>query len=444
MKLSPGVYNRELSGVPLGSFWAEGISEGGKPVVESLREISACSNLYRELDNTRALWQGDTRRVLEKYTHRFDPRDVVQLGADLQKRILDNSGSPSAPVWVVYRPDNFDPTDNPAMMGDEQAEAIIQAENGLFLLFNDPAADGSLLLTARDLYPKYLIPFPADIDPVAILGPRDLVAGLDFQKGDGWLLFHEAPDVLFPDRRILMRVAHTQQRSALSYTMQLDGVFSSGFHVARYLRDMQSVRSLQLAIAETAGAAIIPWTSVLQRIQKHGSDTIYTFKDGIVRVWYPHTPLVVGVEYAAESIVGDVVSITGDTGEADWWRSIDWTPGLSLDGICPFKNLSLVDADVIVSTSAGHVVFPIAGPTETVDLFWTHARNSAIANGYPLSGLLTNGDTINPIDFVFENLLGPRALLVHIDAEALGYHHTKNAVDFLNREKPVGSIIIRI
>jgi hypothetical protein len=407
------------------------------------------------MQNIEQWLRGNLTQTLAYFPVKIDPRTVAQLGGDLQARILEVSGTFPAQVIVAFRPSNYDlGLTGYSELIDESALYRVTAEDGTYLFFADPGTGSGVQLQPGDLYPRYAVPFPDEVTPVSIFSSRGLlVSGLNFVKSEGCLIFFESPEILFPDRRLLVKAAYRKQRSVMSFTWRADNLLTAGHYVANYLRNSQTAAAFQLAVAEIAGAAIIPWGSRLREIRQQGGDTLYAFDAGLLVVNYRHTPLVVNTLYDADTIVGDVVNVTGPGRTDNWWSGISWGTGMSLDTLCPFKGLQFpsgsVTAYAVSSDAVLHARFPLLGDTAVAAKFWEYVRQNELITGKLLNSVigLPNGSataSVVPIDIAFEYLLKDRAFVIKLDKNALGYTRSMQALNFIAREKPVGSLPIFI
>ena len=439
----PGVDNKHLQGVGLSSMWTEGLAEGTpREIRQSLLYLSRCAAVYRIFQNGMRRMVGLCDQIVEDLPVQFSPAAVVQIGADLQERMLVQAQTSEGGVYVLRRPSSYHLRTTGAVPVLNENNEIISNEMGeTILTFVGPGDVVSFCLSATALYPRYVVPIPEGLRPTMLsVGDRDLVVGLDFVVGDGCIITHETPELLFPEHFFMIRSARTTTTAPLSFTWQLDGLTTPGVKVSRYLRESQSLYSFRLAILEVAGITMLPKAGILQAIKVHGDTTRYIFEDFVVAVPYAHTPLVIGAFYDQDYAISDGLQVFGPSG-GSWWRELDWSEGLSLDGLTPFSGLVVPDQVVRFSWSAGEF-FPISGDSAVRAKFWAHVRQSEEITGHPLTDVAPDGSCRNPIDFIFQFLLGSRAVIVRIDPDVLGGLNTKRVLDFIHREHPVGSVVI--
>ena len=442
--MSPGVANKHLEGVGLSSMWTEGLAEGSpRDIRQSLLLLSRSTCAYRLFQNGLRRMAGLTDQIVENEIVHFSPKDVAQIGVDLQTRMLVKAGTPAGGIFVLRRPPDYHLQSAGAIpLLNENTEYITNERGETILTFTSGSEQVSFVLAVDALYPRYVVPLPAGYLPSVISAAgRDLVVGLDFTLGEDCMVFLEPPEKLFPDNSFLLRSAETSTTAPLSFTLQADGLRSGGRHVARYLRESQSLNAFRLAALEAGGVALTPEAGILQAVKSTGPTARYIFEDFVVSVSYTHTPLVIGNYYEQFHPIGEALQVFGPTG-GNWWRALDWSQGLSLDGLCPFSGLTVSDQITKFYSVDGHYRFALQGPAETQAKFWEHVRQSEVLAGRALGAIVPVSPYLNPIDVIFQYLLGSRAVIVKMDTDALGGARTKQVLDFIRREHPVGSVII--
>jgi hypothetical protein len=223
--------------------------------------------------------------------------------------------------------------------------------------------------------------------------------------------------------------------------------------VANYYRNNQSAAAFQLAIAEAAGYCILPWSGTLLEIHLYGGETRYVFNSGVLVVHYNHAALTVGEDYPKDYIIGQGVNVyskTSSTGQ--WWRQVTWNSGLCLDNLCPVKGLTIQDQPARAWANSQstdyHARIDFLGPPAALNAFWALVQQNEVLTGKYLNtviGLtsLTDEVILNPLDLYFTCLLGSRGIIIQLNA-AGGEDYRRRALQFIHREKPVGSVPIII
>ena len=135
-----------------------------------------------------------------------------------------------------------------------------------------------------------------------------------------------------------------------------------------------------------------------------------------------------------------------------WWAALDWSDGLSLDGLCAFPGLTAPNeprrAYAVDEDDDVHVRIDLDGPTAQQDLFWASVKRNELLTGNYLNavvGLSSISDVkfVNPLRLMFEYLLGACGIV--ITRRNVGQWSGSNRArfeNFVSREKPLGSIII--
>lgn len=445
--MTPGVDNKNLKGIRLASMWTEGLAEGTpREVRQTLLELSQATTIFRDFQNGVRRQVGYTDQYFENMSLQFSPGDQIQIGADLQQRLLVRAGLSDGGVFVLRRPLSYRIDSEKVAPVLNENEEFIKNENGELIFTFVRAQDAiSFEISTDALQPRYVLPLPEGLRPTVIRGIRDLVVGLDFSLGANCVIFMESAEILFPDWRMLIRSGEYTTKTPFSFTWQLDGLRAPGKHVAHYLRESQSTGAFRKAALEVAGLQMIPADATLQDIKVSGDLTRYVFPDFVVDVDYPHTALSIGSFYERDAVVGDAVQVYGPAA-GSWWRAFDWTAGLSLDGLCPFSGL-LVPDQLTKFYYDGGARFDMVGLKSTQDLFWACIRQNEADTGIALNAVIGLADPastlfLNPLDVLFQYLLGTRAIVIRIKTDLLGDLRVRNLEAFINRERPMGSLTI--
>lgn len=438
----PALNNKHLAGVGLSSMWMEGLAEGApRTTRQSLLYLGTGTTLYREFQNGLRRMVGLTDVIVEDQVVRFAPGDVTQIGPNLQERILAKAQTPEGGLLVLRKPPNYSPL-RAAALQNENEELILNESGDVILTFVAAGGSVSFSMTSGALSPKYVVPIPLGLRPSVLrAGERVFVTGLDFTPGEGCLVFHEPPEKLFPEAFFMMASAETSTTSPLSFTWQMDDLHTPGKHVAHYLRESQSLQAFRLAVLEAAGICLLPADGVLQDVKITGRLYRYVFEDFVVEVDYPHTPLEIGNFYAKDTAVGSLIQVFGPA-SGMWWRALNWSEGLPLDGLCPFAGLIVPDRIVQFEVSGGGYRFEVLGDAATQERFWAYLRQVEVFCGKSMAAVLSGTERRNPIDFIFQYLLGSRAIVIAVEESAVGGTRARNALNFARREKPAGSVII--
>lgn len=189
--------------------------------------------------------------------------------------------------------------------------------------------------------PQWTMPIQLPIVPLTIhtrKGPRSL--GVDFNFADGVITWLESPYDLFFLPEVLVLTYEETPPTLWNYTLRLDDATEPVEEVVKYYRRSQDPSQFERAIAAAAGYAVLPFTSTLRAV----SGSRYVFDDGVITADYTHTPLTVGQTYEAGTIIGDMVKVrAAPASGGSWYREFDWSHGLSLDTLSPFRGLRVRD-----------------------------------------------------------------------------------------------------
>jgi hypothetical protein len=123
-----------------------------------------------------------------------------------------------------------------------------------------------------------------------------------------------------------------------------------------------------------------------------------------------------------------------------------------LDTIELFKPADVVFAE------APHIHFPLIGPAEQQEAFWRRLWSAertyhdtefpvwlndlvAAQTGSSVPGIGTTY-SFNPTELYMDQLWSEKIVLIELDTQRLGTHRHKRALEFVRREKPVGSLLV--
>lgn len=211
--------------------------------------------------------------------------------------------------------------------------------------------------------PYWVLPIQGVIPDSIQSSAGKLLIGVDFFiLKDEYIFFRQDPRVIFPNCKYLVNSGRIKDyHSFISYLLKVQ-VKENSDYVVQYYRRFQTPKYLGLAMAAVGGLGILRTSEKLQAIQTNLSTTVYMFETQVVRVNYPHTPLVVGTTYPDNYIIGEGIQIFQNSEtDSDWWRQVDWRGGLALDPILQdFRGLALIDRDTVAYT-AGQDVGSVAG-----------------------------------------------------------------------------------
>ncbi len=318
-----------------------------------------------------------------------------QAGSMLQSAVDDLAGNYAAASQVAQVSVAF------------QAREVIATG---MLLYDDPELDLSYLdqTDYAALYNffrlSYFILPVREVVPQAIQSASQglLTIGVDFfVLKNSYIFFRQDPRLLFPGGAYLVVSGQRlNYADSLSYLTRVPGGENRDY-VTQYLRRHQTPKALRLALAALGGLAILRQPQRLQARQQVLATTIYVFETEVLRVSYPHEPLVVGQAYPADFVIGSGVQVF----QADpdrpgaWWRQVDWRGGLSLDPLVQdFKGLALLDRETVayvagqdagsVTGSRVHVRVKLSDSFFAEEPYWLYVADRETSSGFYLNSLL--------------------------------------------------------
>jgi len=333
-----------------------------------------------------------------------------------------------------------------------------------------------------------------DLLPLAVQGRSGrLGVGQDFWvHPGGWVFFRDDPAVEFPDGVIAVLEGLAPAGStAAAWLAEANGRDQQAL-VTKYLRCHQTPGAFRLALAAVAGLTVLETRQRLLAVFPTRRGQRYVFEQSTRLADYPHTPLTVGQDYAAGTIIGDGVQVVHDDGTARaWWRSVNWRGGISLDPLLTARGLRALDRDVSAysagsdtGSSAGsklHARVPLSADFWQDHAYWSAVAKRETADGQYLNRLvglpeadgtdqvgslaallvaatdaeqvsrvlnlpleqpnidaLHNTRLINAIDLLFQAVLGRRGLVVVLDQGKVPYPQA--ALEFIREHLPAGCV----
>jgi len=324
----------------IGSFWYQQLTEDSKNQSRSMVYASDWNRGEAWLEKTQNWLLGASKLTDEYTSFSIKGSDIIVLGPDINERIVNTLGTPYGKFKIITKPTppTLNAKDHIQLVTESFGDIVTEGNDYVLVPVQD---DPDIVVDFEDTLIKYAVRKPNNQNPkVLITAGRTLVLGIDYELSDSFMVFREHPKELFKSDIVHVKVSETSMRSPMCFPMKVD-VTGDVSYIARYLRQRQDSKSFELAIAQAAGMVILPKASVLLDIRATGQVTRYIFEDFTVDVPYYHIPLVKGRLYEAGRIVGDTVKIYAPTGGDRWYRNLDWQDGLSLDGLIPFKGLSV-------------------------------------------------------------------------------------------------------
>lgn len=438
----------------IGSYWGEHIHEDSEQLLRSFVHLPDVMNFQSVVDDVRYAWAGVREIPFENSVLAFDPDTVVEFGADQQVRLLEQfvDASVGAVLTVYRKPTEYDILQGFAPLGTEIDGYVISSESCDYLVWPIPSVE-----TPTDdpniLQNSWEVAIPYGIYPEAIMVAGEiLTAGIDFKVFQGAIQFQENPHSMFPDRKMYVLQGRRTITNPLNHALNIDEVSADVSPVSRFFREVTNPKSLQLAVAAASGMVVLPQTGILLDYRTECGRTSYMFDWGVITVPYGHDALTIGQSYEKDTVVGDLITVYGPTGNPGWFTNISWPDdGMSLDRFGPFKGLTAPNSSVKFwaydqTGSKLHVRAQLLGDADVQDRYWTHVKGGEIASGNYINdilGLAAMNDSVqlNPIEFYFRNFLADRLLVVELRTRGIEGPIHERALSFLTEHRIIGSLI---
>ena len=451
--------NRGSAVVRLGSFWTSVVPKEPRQLVRSLSRLVEANSANSDLEIAFERLAGQNANSYAFRTLAFNPAAVGVIGGDLNLRLKTQWGDGTQTYVVYRRPMNYGRMLEKwlsFMTVDESVSEILQTEGEEYIIapaFNEEEVGTQI--NVDDLRTKYVVPVPFGVWPQVILTTDGYwIQGEDFVTTLGAIVTPHDPIKAFPNGKITCQMLQRTAPSWMDYILQVDDMTSSGKFVAQYYRDSQNPGSFRKAIAEAAGLSVMLWDSRLDEVTTFGRYTYYRFTEGLIITDYPHTLMPADTHYPEGTIIGGGVKTYAQPqgGGWGWFRELDWSAGLPLDSLTPFKGLTVPDQPCrafSVAETAGnvHARIQLQGDQDTQDRYWAHVAQGEITTGNYLNsvvGLSSTSDVkfINPMDIYWEYFLAQRVIVIELQTATMGDYWHKRALNFIAREKPCGSIVL--
>lgn len=444
----------------LGDFWYRQVNTtsttGGVGFARSFSHLCDATTAVDGVDVIAKRVTGDNINYEANVTIPFNPASVYTINLDLSTRSVTGT----LPSITITRPGKYTLTDVAALQIDnltasppDASEYTIDGVLGdteiPYLFF--PVQDSNVVVNSQEARPLYYIPIPIHISPVAVLSKtRELSVGSSFTTHPGYMLFYESPHTLFPDNVIVCRSAYVTSKNINKYTLQTDGITSTGKYIARYMRATHSAVALRLALAESAMLPILEEDSTLEYVYNTQLETVYEFDTCVLRVPYyvEHPALIVGETYDAGTIIGEdyikVFSASSTPASPSWYRHADlqttWTSsGFDISTLTPF-TVTVPDATCTFQTNGTVPHLKMSGFTGggTSD-YWTFVNQSETYTGKYIASVTgaTAGATANALDFYFDNMLSNNTIIIKLRTQELGHVAHSNVLSFIRRDLPI-------
>lgn len=438
----------------LGTFWNRKFLNPDEPrrVVNAAQD----QNPFHGLTATRQLLTGQEWTRVSNLVIRFSPRDVSIHGRDMNARgtlKLDTDGT----VLVHRLPDNPSSPENAfgLIVNDDDELLADQTTTPLLLPGSDTLSVVQLELWQRQT--RYSLPCPENLRPTRLVSTsgKELVAGIHFFLTGGRLVFHEPPEELFDEGRILAASAMQRTPAIHSYPLWADGVFGTSRHMTMMARGRHSPHVFSRAVAESGGLALMPEAGIVRHVQTlEFPRRRYVFDLFSMETDYDHNPIeeATGLEEGDVLGAGSVFRTAWRNSDSDWWHrrilsggSVEIPMGHGLGTV--FLPDSQVEFRAVESGPEDwHVVADIPGMTETqLTRFWRIVHRQEARSGSYLNSALklsSTGETrvMNLVDAWFLWYLGERGILFVFSKTHLGSSRIEDMKTYARENCPLGLI----
>ena len=433
----------------LGSFWSRAVTDKTKAEARTLATLSAHAPGLRQLEvPMRKLLSAGVAPV-EGVRVPYLEGDFIYVGQDMVAAWRSELNLPDGTSFRVARRNLANTATFGQLLIGSDGRPLGKDLGTLLSLFE--SEDG---MTGSD--PLYIIPLPPGLNPIVIATrdpDRDLIQGIDFETGPGYLIMRESPGSTFFAGGFVVTHGTQKLRRPYDFTMQMNGDSFGHSFVAAFYRGSSSRTSFERAAAQAAGMFVLERDDSLISVQELNPTTArYVFLlTGVVDVEYPHTRLLPGYDYTKGLIVSNGFRIVG-AGTPGWLGRAAGDLTLSLDGMLSVTGLSLPPGPMhayyseISESGKPHTRLQFAGMPANLNAFWSFQKNHELATGQFLSDTIGLSPT-NPIvtvDFhaMLETFYGDRVLLVLPELEGAPDIYRRRLADFLQREKPMGSVLL--
>lgn len=443
----------------LGDFWTRQISKDdvyGQKLAMWLANMSEYTKSIADADGIVQVLSGHNTTIQNNISLKFDKNKITVLNVDLQARLITQAqdlGSGEV-LWSIAKKNQYPiPTAPELELTDVDEQLTVELDDFIIYPY---LTELTTPFSLEDARLKYIVSIPENIYPIVIRAKEeDLVVGLSFRAGNGFLIFEEDPIKLFNDNTIIVKSAEIENINIHKYTLKADALKTPGYYVTDYYRNTQSPKALQLALAEIAGIPIISEDSILKTKTKLINGTIvYEFENQILHVpaSIEHTELEITTFYEAHTILGDYIQVT-NVADANfsWFQSLNWVNGLSLDNICPIAGLTVPNAIIKIDTveatgGQNHYRPHIQGDAADLTTYWGLIKNAEIQTGNFLEDVLPaphpGTKYVHGLGFYFQHILSPAALIIDLKTADLGTTIHNSVLAFISREMPITAIPI--
>lgn len=298
----------------------------------------------------------------------------------------------------------------------------------------------------------YAVGVALDFLPTSVsFKDQKLLVGLDFLVlGNGHeMAFREKPD---SQSLVVDGLKHNPGNLLYSvlYGLYMRAPSGNAKFIANYLRGDHTPGAFLDALFAQAGFSRVETGGKIRSKDVHANHLVYEFDSEVVKVPYKHTELAVDSEVEAKTWIGtEGISLsTYNRNNPTWYRDHnDWSTGLNFSTMVGINGILAEDTPVTVSTSGGVTQFPFSETVAGANAaFWQRVgdRQAEYGDGSGIAQSYSDGDTVNPIDFVFSNFLD-NAMIVKLDSRVIKPRAVIAMNSWIKRNAPFGyAVVVRV
>jgi len=295
-----------------GSFWVSNISAGDKPLVRAMASGPLGGTATMSAASTGDIMAptANAKVFVENRDVDFSAATVFRVDGDNLDQLRELHGDPDG--WLGFFRTPGDPW-HPAWGTLYDDFGVLQCDFGELLLWAGDSDTPGIPLAPEDTNAYWACLTRQGFECARIRRPDGtwMLRGIDFQSGEGLVLFQEDPFAAFPTRRFTAN-GWDNPGCPFHFVWGLDDIRSSGYWVSYYFRRGQSALSFKRALAEASGLAVCSALSYVSHVEVLGVGAVYhTDRERLVAA-YPHTLLGVGHPLVAGDIIADAEDYTVD------------------------------------------------------------------------------------------------------------------------------------
>lgn len=343
--------------------------------------------------------------------------------------------------------------DGSVLYGSAEGESFILTDGaGNALRDDDYPDDGYIILSPHSVWS---LAIPEGIRPLELTTSKGpLFEGSGFRWSQGFLMLYDDPVSLWPDRVVKAKQVLVDRLPARHYPLRVDDHRTRGKDVAAYLRHSRGLRSLFRACVDVAGQTYIDEADTVSYVESHNLNSLVVLASGRVAVLSNGAPLEAGDRVESSSVLGNTLQLRSEaTHGKDWFRNRPWSLVGIDSGIFWPGHPGIAIRDEILTAEAylsgGELRARILFNQDPVkeQALWqaldaaediTGLRRAETLFGMEEDGQLVD---VNPLELLLR-VVGGYAFAIEGSLGSYDPGAWRRIRDFLDREKPAGSVAI--